>query len=133
MRYLELRPPLTKANRASDNGAGHSRVPVGPPCPPRLPAIVLSTKAGPPPRFFARSSSSRSLPLSARLGIVIFLLLARVCARADDWPQWLGSERDSVWRESGIIEKFPAGGPRGLWRAQIGGGYSGPVVAKGRV
>ncbi len=27
--------------------------------------------------------------------------------RADDWPQWLGPKRDSVWRESGIVEIFP--------------------------
>jgi outer membrane protein assembly factor BamB len=52
---------------------------------------------------------------------------------ADDWPQWLGSARDSVWRESGIVEKFPTNGPPVLWRAAIGAGYAGPIVAKGRV
>src|SRR5262249_26110643 len=41
--------------------------------------------------------------------------------------------RDSVWRESGIIDKFPAGGPPVRWRAAIGPGYSGPIVAQGRV
>ena len=29
---------------------------------------------------------------------------------ADDWPQWLGEKRDAVWRETGIVEKFPASG-----------------------
>ncbi len=52
---------------------------------------------------------------------------------ADDWPQWLGPNRDSVWRESGIVEKFPTNGPPVRWRVSIGGGYAGPVVAKGRV
>jgi outer membrane protein assembly factor BamB len=52
---------------------------------------------------------------------------------ADDWPQWLGPERDAVWRESGIVEKFPTSGPPVRWRTAIGGGYAGPVVAKGRV
>ena len=52
---------------------------------------------------------------------------------ADDWPQWLGPNRDSVWRESGIVEKFPTNGPPVRWRAKIGGGYAGPSVAKGRV
>ncbi len=52
---------------------------------------------------------------------------------ADDWPQWLGPRRDGVWRETGIIEKFPAGGPPVRWRVPIGGGYTGPAVAKGRV
>jgi outer membrane protein assembly factor BamB len=52
---------------------------------------------------------------------------------ADDWPQWLGPQRDAVWRESGIIEKFPTNGPPVRWRASIAGGYAGPVVANGRV
>ncbi len=53
--------------------------------------------------------------------------------RADDWPQWLGPERDSVWRETGIVSSFPAGGPPVVWRTAIGSGYSGPAVALGRV
>src|ERR1039457_7567954 len=52
---------------------------------------------------------------------------------ADDWSQWLGPARDSVWRESGIVEKFPTNGPPFLWRTSVGGGYAGPSVAKGRV
>jgi outer membrane protein assembly factor BamB len=56
-----------------------------------------------------------------------------VLLRADDWPQWLGPKRDGVWRETGILEKFPADGVKVRWRVPIGGGYSGPAVAKGRV
>ncbi|MCO6453859.1 MAG: PQQ-like beta-propeller repeat protein [Pirellulaceae bacterium] len=52
---------------------------------------------------------------------------------ADDWPQWLGPQRDGVWRETGIIERFPADGPRVKWRVPIAGGYAGPAVAAGRV
>jgi outer membrane protein assembly factor BamB len=59
--------------------------------------------------------------------------LAVACARADDWPQWLGPKRDGVWREKGILDKFPAGGPTVKWRADIGAGYSGPAVAGGKV
>ena len=33
-------------------------------------------------------------------------------ARADDWPQWLGPQRDGVWRETGILDKFPKAGRR---------------------
>jgi outer membrane protein assembly factor BamB len=70
-----------------------------------------------------------------RFNCSVFFALAFLAssAHADDWPQWLGPHRDSIWRESGILEKFPAGGPRVLWRAAIGGGYSGPAVAKGRI
>jgi len=54
-------------------------------------------------------------------------------ALADDWPQWLGPDRDSVWRETGIVEKFSTNGPAVLWRTAIGGGYAGPAVSGGRV
>jgi outer membrane protein assembly factor BamB len=65
------------------------------------------------------------------------LLLLAVCwtpsiAHADDWPQWLGTQRDSVWRETGIIAKFPEG-LKPKWRAPVAYGYSGPAVADGRV
>ncbi|HLH53244.1 MAG TPA: PQQ-binding-like beta-propeller repeat protein [Verrucomicrobiae bacterium] len=59
--------------------------------------------------------------------------LAVVCAQAEDWPQWLGPNRDSVWSETGILDKFPEAGPPVKWRVKIGSGYSGPVVWKGRV
>jgi outer membrane protein assembly factor BamB len=54
-------------------------------------------------------------------------------AKADDWPQWLGPRRDGVWRESGILEKFPPGGPKIKWRVPIAAGYSGVAVAGDRL
>src|SRR6516225_4175550 len=54
-------------------------------------------------------------------------------AQASDWPQWLGPNRDGVWRETGLVEKFPPGGPKVIWRTPIDTGYSGPAVANGRV
>ena len=65
--------------------------------------------------------------------ILLLLLLANATLHADDWPQWLGPQRDSVWRETGIVDTFPADGPPVRWRAKIGGGYTGPAVAKGKV
>jgi outer membrane protein assembly factor BamB len=52
---------------------------------------------------------------------------------ADDWPQWLGPKRDGVWREAGVVETLPAGGPKELWRVPVGVGYSGPAVTQGKV
>lgn len=63
-------------------------------------------------------------------GIVVCFALA---AQAEDWPQWLGPNRDSNWTETGILDKFPAEGPKVLWRVPIAGGYAGPAVADGRV
>jgi outer membrane protein assembly factor BamB len=61
------------------------------------------------------------------------LLLLPAAVLADDWPQWLGPQRDGVWREKGIIAKFPKDGPKILWRAPLGTGYAGPAVAGDRV
>lgn len=54
-------------------------------------------------------------------------------SRSDDWPQWRGPRRDGVWREDGILDRFPSGGPPVRWRTPIGAGFSGPAVAAGRV
>ena len=68
-----------------------------------------------------------------------FLLLAMpLCllaeaAYADDWPNWMGPTRDNVWREGGLLERFPAGGPKVRWRTPVASGYAGPAVADGRV
>jgi len=68
------------------------------------------------------------------LRVILFLAsLVSFSSFADDWPQWLGPRQDSVWRESGVAQKFPADGPPIVWRANIGGGYAGPAVAKGKV
>src|SRR5262245_35511434 len=65
--------------------------------------------------------------------VVLTSQLLGAIAVADDWPQWMGPNRDSVWNETGILEKFPSGGPKVLWRVPIAGGYAGPAVAGGKV
>jgi outer membrane protein assembly factor BamB len=73
-------------------------------------------------------------PVPAVLFLACMLvLLASSTAHADDWPQWLGPQRDGIWRENGILERFPKDGPKVRWRTPIGGGYTGPAVAGGRV
>lgn len=67
------------------------------------------------------------------LAWIFGVLLSASTASADDWPQWLGPKRDGVWREDGILGKFPQGGPKVRWRTPIGEGYSGPAVAHGKV
>jgi outer membrane protein assembly factor BamB len=68
-----------------------------------------------------------------RLAILGILVCTPVTAVADDWPGWLGPKRDGIWRETGILDKFPEGGPKVLWRAPCGIGYAGPAVAQGKV
>ena len=52
---------------------------------------------------------------------------------AADWPQFLGPARNGIYVGAPLNEKWPAGGPRVLWRKQIGQGLSGPVVAGKRL
>ncbi len=52
---------------------------------------------------------------------------------AADWPQWRGPTRDGVWTESGILSSFPARGLTLRWKADVGFGYSSPIVSKGMV
>src|SRR6516225_2909052 len=73
------------------------------------------------------------MPIRSTFTLFLGLALASSAARADDWPQWLGPKRDGVWREAGILAKFPPGGPKVRWRAPISEGYSGPSVAGGKV
>ena len=51
---------------------------------------------------------------------------------ANDWPEWRGERRDAVWTETGIVETLPTE-LNVKWRLPINSGYSGPVVADGRV
>jgi outer membrane protein assembly factor BamB len=67
------------------------------------------------------------------LACLLVVTAGAAVVRGDDWPQWLGPQRDGVWRESGILERFAATGPSIAWRASIGSGYAGPAVAEGRV
>jgi len=66
------------------------------------------------------------------LAIIIGILL-NIQAFAADWPQWRGPNRDGVWREKGIVQKFEDRQLPIRWRVKVANGYSGPTVAKGRV
>ncbi len=61
------------------------------------------------------------------------LLLASPVIKADDWPQWMGPNRDAVWAETGVLRTFAKSKPKLLWKSPIHGGFAGPAVAGGRV
>jgi outer membrane protein assembly factor BamB len=74
--------------------------------------------------------------MSNRIAVVaswIALMMAGSTTRADDWPQWMGINRDDVWKETGIVDQLPKDGLNVLWRQPVSGGFSGPAVAAGRV
>ena len=72
-------------------------------------------------------------PWRARALLVACLLVAAPGAQAEDWPEFRGKGRLGVWRETGILERFPDDGLNVAWRTPINRGYSGPAVADGRV
>ena len=72
-----------------------------------------------------------------RIRVLIFSFWVAVLPagilQAEDWPEWRGLGRTGQWNETGILEEFPEDGLAVRWKTPIRGGYSGPVVAGGRV
>lgn len=61
------------------------------------------------------------------------LLYSQFTLAASDWPQLLGPTSDAVYAGPALAEQWPKEGPRVLWSAEIGEGYSSPVVGEGRL
>ena len=61
--------------------------------------------------------------------LISILLLSEVCA--DDWPQFLGPNRNGISAETGLIDSFPESGPELIWRSPLGVGMSSIAVANG--
>jgi outer membrane protein assembly factor BamB len=76
----------------------------------------------------------RQSALRLQLGLVVVSLLCATAGPfADDWPEFRGAGRRGVLNETGIVDRLPDRGLKVLWRAPVRVGYSGPVVAGGRV
>ncbi|HEY9170822.1 MAG TPA: PQQ-binding-like beta-propeller repeat protein [Verrucomicrobiae bacterium] len=69
----------------------------------------------------------------ARLLLLCAAALLHLPSRAADWPHWRGPEFNGISRETGWSAQWPAAGPKVLWKAQVGTGFSSFAVAKGRV
>jgi outer membrane protein assembly factor BamB len=54
--------------------------------------------------------------------------------RPHDWPQWQGPDRNNHSKEKGLLQSWPKAGPPLAWKAvKLGGGYTAPSVAAGRI
>jgi outer membrane protein assembly factor BamB len=61
------------------------------------------------------------------------LIAVTPAARALDWPQWRGPDRTGVSQETGLLKKWPEGGPQRIWMFENAGkGYSAPAIAGGK-
>lgn len=71
---------------------------------------------------------------SRLLSIGLIFCFSVLSVSAADWPQWRGPDRSGVSKENGLLEQWPAGGPKLLWQVNdIGDGYSTPVVVGSRI
>jgi outer membrane protein assembly factor BamB len=82
---------------------------------------------------------------SCQLALILFILMLPVfslhaqglqespAAQPGEWPDWRGKNRDGVWHETGIPEKFASDALAAKWSVPVGSGYSGPTVSNGRV
>jgi outer membrane protein assembly factor BamB len=79
--------------------------------------------------------SARQRGQRFRIGLLAPLIVVGFASygKADEWPQWLGPQRDGIWREAGIVDRFPTGGPKVRWGTPTGSGYAGPAVVGNRV
>jgi outer membrane protein assembly factor BamB len=60
------------------------------------------------------------------------LALPALAASAADWPNFRGPNHDGISKETGWTTQWPATGPKVLWKAKVGKGFSTIVVANGR-
>jgi outer membrane protein assembly factor BamB len=56
-----------------------------------------------------------------------------VTVTAADWPQYLGPDRNGVYKGPPIADTWGPSGPSVVWRKTIGQGFAGPAVAGNRV
>ncbi|MBT5846197.1 MAG: hypothetical protein HOH86_06350, partial [Verrucomicrobiales bacterium] len=62
--------------------------------------------------------------------LLSFLFTGILCA--EDWPQFLGPRRDGSYQGK-ALPKWPADGPKLIWKINIGAGFAGPAVANGKL
>jgi outer membrane protein assembly factor BamB len=80
----------------------------------------------------------RSAPLARLASASALLLLSAFssgpAARADDWPQWRGPQRNGKSAETGLLKEWKEGGPPLAWQVSgLGGGFSSLAVTGGRI
>ena len=63
--------------------------------------------------------------------VILFACISNLSAQ--DWPQYLGPNRNSTSPQKGILRSWPATGPEVLWTINVGPGYGGPVIKDGKV
>ena len=69
--------------------------------------------------------------------LAVLLFSAATLAQAQqifDWPQWQGPNRNAISKETGLLQQWPAEGPKLAWKINgLGGGDGTPSIAAGKI
>jgi len=66
--------------------------------------------------------------------IAVIVTIMTGSSLAADWPQWRGPNRDGKSADTGLLKEWPNDGPPLAWKIdKLGGGYTAPSIAAGRV
>ena len=71
---------------------------------------------------------------STNRALSLVILVAVLCSVtwAGDWPHWRGPNYNGISDETGFLTTWPKEGPKVLWKASLGIGFSAISVADGR-
>ncbi|MFZ2146090.1 MAG: hypothetical protein WAV28_02625 [Sedimentisphaerales bacterium] len=68
------------------------------------------------------------------IALILTIIPAGAACYADDWPEFRGPNRDGKSAETGLLKKWPEGGPKLLWSVDgLGIGFSSVATADGRL
>ena len=71
---------------------------------------------------------------SSRASFAALLMLVLPFLTAADWPQYRGPNRNGASTETGLLQEWPATGPKLAWTfADAGIGYAGPAIVGDRL
>lgn len=65
--------------------------------------------------------------------IAVIFIFSDYRVTAQDWPQYLGPDRNHKSPQKEILKSWPAEGLEALWSVEVGRGYGGPVVKNDKV
>ena len=64
---------------------------------------------------------------------ILFCFVVIISTYGQDWPQYLGPNRNGLSAQKGILRSWPQQGPEVLWTVDVGIGFGGPVIKNGKV
>jgi outer membrane protein assembly factor BamB len=109
------------------------RIPLPPPtCLKLLLVGLLGGMAGGCTQSSADDAAGQPVPRPASIERQVTVAAATAASHRGDWPAWRGPTGDAVSGETDWSNDWPGDGPKKLWTAQVGVGFSAVSVANGR-